>query len=90
MSNACRPEGDVCSGCRAVFGHVLRERSATPVDASRAELFSALKQRATLPHLAETKANQVCWKLCEARRTCTQINDRWECKHCRAIDGALP
>lgn len=36
------------------------------------------------PPPAAERRNQRCW-LCEERRTCIQVNEKWECRECQAI-----
>lgn len=89
--------GDVCDGCRVVFGDMLRKRPATDIDvpdAQAEESSISLHPRMAGPGIEgkasaelDTKANQICW-LCQDRRICAQVDGRWECRVCRDVDGA--
>lgn len=82
--------GEPCVGCIEAFGAYLVPSARSPIsaaaiaerDAATRATYVAMLAPATVSVEREWKQNQICW-LCEQRHTCTLVNGRWECRHCR-------
>lgn len=88
--------GQACADCIAAFGSYLvavdREPMTTAAiaerDAGTRELYVRMLTPTDDPPAPTRRQNQTCW-LCEQRRACTLVDDRWECDACAATDGEL-
>lgn len=102
-ANPTDTQGHPCGRCRRDLGTFLRHnpggepmtadaQSALDRDvalAYRAQeqmRTAAAEQRVAIQAGHAEKRGQICW-LCEERRTCVLINQRWECRTCREVAG---
>ncbi len=78
------PGQDVCDTCRTAWGQLLRPVAANrlSVEGPTAGLTNEERPSAT----PTIRSNQTCW-LCEQRRKCVLIANRWECADCHAVTG---
>ncbi len=87
--------GAPCRECRRAFGTFLRHTDGparrrdvvaaelADRDAAVAAIYAA--RRISLdPVDGDERRNQTCW-LCDERRTCVRVENRWECRSCRVI-----
>ena len=88
--------GQACDSCIAAFGSYLVAVDGDPLtaeaiaerDAGTRDSYVRMLTPPTETQPENRRQNQTCW-LCEQRRACTLVDDRWECAACAATDGEL-
>ncbi|MCF3940704.1 hypothetical protein [Gordonia tangerina] len=88
-ANPTDAQGHPCSQCLRDFGGLLRHNPAGQALSATAEAARdrlAGQRDTDIDAGIQGKPGQICW-LCDQRRTCTRVADRWECRTCRHITG---